>query len=357
MNKTFYNLPEEKKQAIIEACLDEFIQHGYENASTNNIVRIAGISKGSLFQYFSSKEDLYFFILGDVAKKINAFVKERIKSITGDFVDRLMMVTRLGMDYYIQDQKSYRMYQQLDMQVHATRLSGYLTDVMQDSVQIYQKLLFGAETSKLRYSVQECMELLSTCIIGFKVQFFTPERYKLPPEKLREEFMAGLEKISRFMKTALFIEPEEVPVQSEWKEMKMVNIDAGLDVLYCLMTVDNEIHEKELKEIFRFLLKAGFEIEDNHLRTRDADYESLILKMGTLSSLSREALENRFVQSSDFLQKNLNQAQKEKFMDYALDMVAADGKILPEEKNLLDILAEKWEISLEAKLKKMIESD
>ena len=41
----------------------EFVQSGFEKASTNEIVKRANISKGSLFNYFNSKKDLYVYLI------------------------------------------------------------------------------------------------------------------------------------------------------------------------------------------------------------------------------------------------------------------------------------------------------
>lgn len=60
----FLNLGAEKKNNIIQVSIAEFAQNGFVNASTNRIVKECGISKGSLFKYFESKEDLYFFCIG-----------------------------------------------------------------------------------------------------------------------------------------------------------------------------------------------------------------------------------------------------------------------------------------------------
>ena len=48
---------EEKKQKIYQAALEEFVEHGYQNASTNRITQRAGISKGLLFHYFKNKKN------------------------------------------------------------------------------------------------------------------------------------------------------------------------------------------------------------------------------------------------------------------------------------------------------------
>ncbi|MGJ7919009.1 TetR/AcrR family transcriptional regulator [Neobacillus sp. LXY-4] len=62
MFSKFLNLNQEKQDRILNAALKEFAQKGYQNASTNEIVKEAGISKGLLFHYFNNKKDLYLFL-------------------------------------------------------------------------------------------------------------------------------------------------------------------------------------------------------------------------------------------------------------------------------------------------------
>ncbi len=62
MYSKFLNLSKEKQNKIINAALNIFSSSIYKNASTDEIVKSAGISKGSLFHYFKSKEDLYLYL-------------------------------------------------------------------------------------------------------------------------------------------------------------------------------------------------------------------------------------------------------------------------------------------------------
>ena len=71
LNPAFDKLNEEKKNKIIKACLEEFSDNGYENASTNSIVSKAGISKGLLFHYFENKRNIYLYLI-DIS--INRFL-------------------------------------------------------------------------------------------------------------------------------------------------------------------------------------------------------------------------------------------------------------------------------------------
>ena len=58
IKKTFYNLPEEKQQRVIDAIMHEFASSTTEKVSINRIVKTAGISRGSFYQYFDDKVDL-----------------------------------------------------------------------------------------------------------------------------------------------------------------------------------------------------------------------------------------------------------------------------------------------------------
>ncbi|MGM0409379.1 MAG: TetR/AcrR family transcriptional regulator [Bacillota bacterium] len=76
--KTFYNLPEKKKKRIIDAALDEFSSHFYHKASVNRIVESAEISKGSFYQYFDDKKDLYKYIIENLGQKKMEYLKQII---------------------------------------------------------------------------------------------------------------------------------------------------------------------------------------------------------------------------------------------------------------------------------------
>lgn len=58
IKKTFYNLPEEKRQRIISAVMNEFSSSATEKVSINRIIKAANISRGSFYQYFDDKVDL-----------------------------------------------------------------------------------------------------------------------------------------------------------------------------------------------------------------------------------------------------------------------------------------------------------
>ncbi len=60
---TFFNLSEEKRNSILKVAIAEFYKYGYEKSSVSRIVKECGIAKGSFYQYFEDKDDLFGFVL------------------------------------------------------------------------------------------------------------------------------------------------------------------------------------------------------------------------------------------------------------------------------------------------------
>jgi len=62
MDPKLFELEPARRNAILNAALKEFARKGYSEASTNVIAKEAGISKGLMFHYVSSKENLFFLV-------------------------------------------------------------------------------------------------------------------------------------------------------------------------------------------------------------------------------------------------------------------------------------------------------
>jgi AcrR family transcriptional regulator len=71
----FAKLPEARREAILDAALEEFARGGYEDASFNRILASLGMSKGAIYYYFSDKEDLYLTVLERAAQRLASSVR------------------------------------------------------------------------------------------------------------------------------------------------------------------------------------------------------------------------------------------------------------------------------------------
>jgi AcrR family transcriptional regulator len=88
--QTFFNLQKDKRNKLIESAEMEFTRVPLFEASIANIIKMAGISRGSFYQYFEDKDDLYFYLLEN---KLNMTKKHFIGCLEkheGDLIEALM---------------------------------------------------------------------------------------------------------------------------------------------------------------------------------------------------------------------------------------------------------------------------
>lgn len=78
---TWGRLDGERRAAVIAAAEAEFAAHGFSGGSLNVIARRAGVAKGSLFQYFADKRDLYAFITDVASQRVRRYMEDRIRDL------------------------------------------------------------------------------------------------------------------------------------------------------------------------------------------------------------------------------------------------------------------------------------
>lgn len=101
MYTAFLTLPYKKQAIIRNAALKEFATKGYETASTNAIVTQAGISKGSLFRYFGTKEQLLAFLLQYMTDIMTSQLTIPMENMSGDVIERWRHVVLLKIELLI----------------------------------------------------------------------------------------------------------------------------------------------------------------------------------------------------------------------------------------------------------------
>lgn len=99
ITEKFEKLKDSKKKQIIKAALLEFAEYGYDLASTNRIVKSAGIGKGMLFYYFNSKEDLYYFLIDYCIETVKKDYLAKIDETVTDLIERINHISKLKIQY------------------------------------------------------------------------------------------------------------------------------------------------------------------------------------------------------------------------------------------------------------------
>lgn len=91
----FLRLKPEKQERILNAATKEFAKKGYKNAMTDEIAKIAGISKGALFEYFNNKKQLFLFLYDHVLSIVMEEFFEKIDLNEKDILERLRQILRI----------------------------------------------------------------------------------------------------------------------------------------------------------------------------------------------------------------------------------------------------------------------
>ena len=82
--ETFLRLPEEKRRRFLDAAWEEFTSARFTDVSINQIVRRAGIPRGSFYQYFAGKDDLIAYLMEEVRNHVKEEYRRVLKANGGD---------------------------------------------------------------------------------------------------------------------------------------------------------------------------------------------------------------------------------------------------------------------------------
>ncbi len=189
MKSTFNNLSEKKKQLIINACVEEFGEYGYDSSSVDGIIKRAGISKGGLYEYVSSKEELFIFIVDFTYSKLYDYLKMRVEAemqtLPDDLLDRLKHVSELAIDFYIDHPEFVYLIVRTSNLANEKIASG-----IQNIFRNHFLDLFGdADTSKLKYSKERILELAMWLLLKTRFDFLNEIKTEKDPIKIKQDYM------------------------------------------------------------------------------------------------------------------------------------------------------------------------
>ncbi len=83
---TFFNLPPEKRAKLLRAAVGEFSQKPYGEVPLSRIIAGAGIPRGSFYQYFSDKTDLFVYVLSHYGGRLKQLVLRCLEDCGGDLL-------------------------------------------------------------------------------------------------------------------------------------------------------------------------------------------------------------------------------------------------------------------------------
>lgn len=207
--ETFDKITEERREKVLQAAREEFAKKGYIATNINEVAKKAGISIGSMYSYFASKEDLFLTIVEDCFTILEGVLTEAYEQ-TDDVFEFFELLLRSASHYACTYPEHSQIY--LDITTEAlSNLSSRLSKQLETiTANYYMQVL---EKAQKRATIDEKMDLhiLSFCFDNLIMMYqfsFTSHYYRnrmaiLLGEELMEDHEKVIEGILQFVRKAL----------------------------------------------------------------------------------------------------------------------------------------------------------
>ncbi|WP_411843661.1 TetR/AcrR family transcriptional regulator [Salinicoccus sp. HZC-1] len=100
MKEAFKSLDDSRQYEIFTAAMIEFAEHGFKRASTNRIVKNAGMSKGMLYYYFENKQTLFDDTLEFAFNHIESHMMLGVSTEKEGFIERCARLSKKKYEYF-----------------------------------------------------------------------------------------------------------------------------------------------------------------------------------------------------------------------------------------------------------------
>ena len=83
---TFFHLPPEKQRKLLRSAVREFSQQPYGEVPLSRIIAGAEIPRGSFYQYFADKTDLFVYVLSHYGHQLKQLALRCLADCEGDLL-------------------------------------------------------------------------------------------------------------------------------------------------------------------------------------------------------------------------------------------------------------------------------
>lgn len=191
--QTFYNLSVEKKERLLTAAFKEFSHVPLEEVSINAIVQNSGISRGSFYQYFEDKEDLYLHCLELLRKGNFAAIENCFQKAEGRLFEGLLLTFKYLSHHFFQGEHK-EFYHQFFVNMNYRRSKSlYRSEKKEKPTALFEHISSLIDRSNLTLSteseLQEVLQFLFQIMHWTISQIFTQnlseeEAYELMKKRL-----------------------------------------------------------------------------------------------------------------------------------------------------------------------------
>lgn len=138
---TFLNLSEEKQERFIAAALEEFAQHEFQSASITAIVKTLGIAKGSVYQYFDDKLDLWLYLKQHCEQVKLSYIKSVKREEFAGFWDYYRAMYENGINFDLEKPLCSRFLYRIGAKESSPQVQPYLHNWQLQANKMFAQLI------------------------------------------------------------------------------------------------------------------------------------------------------------------------------------------------------------------------
>ncbi|MCV7028143.1 TetR/AcrR family transcriptional regulator [Mycobacterium sherrisii] len=172
-----------RRTAIIEAAEAEFGAHGFSSGSLNVVARRAGVAKGSLFQYFADKRDLFAFIADIGSQRVRVYMENLIHKIGPErpFFDFLTELLDGWVAYYAEHPRERALHAAATLEVDTDARISVRSVIHRHYLEVLRPLVRTAQTRGDLRADADTDVLLSLLLLIFPHLALAPYMRGLDP--------------------------------------------------------------------------------------------------------------------------------------------------------------------------------
>ena len=158
----YFKIDEEKRDRIYQAAFQEFSNNKFNEASINQIVKNSDISRGSFYQYFEDKQDIYFYILDTILEKETYSYIEDLLQMENNVFDIFKKLLKFNLDLISTSKYSdffEKLYLSLDYEI-SHHLNKKINQIKAEMLQYKSENIFKKTVYKNKQHIRELINLL-----------------------------------------------------------------------------------------------------------------------------------------------------------------------------------------------------
>lgn len=201
---------ENRKNAILKAARKLFFEKGFRSVTVESIARKAELSKGSIYLYYSSKEEIYSQILLSDIEKFHDHVADTLLQSSGAS-GALIRLAEIYVDFFLNDHELFRMLMNFmihnngmnlpqDLNIHIIKTTNRAIDIFEQILKVGMEKGEFLPDINLRLNRNAIWGLLNGIIA---LHLFTGNEAKRA-ETIRSTIKAALETYIRGLQSSAY---------------------------------------------------------------------------------------------------------------------------------------------------------